>query len=319
MRLDKASFFKKPLVVFLIAMLCCALWGSAFPCVKLGMQMLGITSDRSADQIVFAGMRFTLAGILVIVFGSLIQRRPLIPRRSDMGMIAKLSFFQTIGQYFFYYIGLAHAKGVNATIASSTSRFFIILTACLVFRIDKLTGKKIVGCLMGFAGVLLITLTGGEISADITFIGEGLIIISAFSAAISSCLSKIYSRDVDPVLLCGCQFFLGGLVLFAGGLLFGGTIAPFDLKSSAMLLYLALISSVAYTLWTVLLKYNEVCKVTIYGFMNQVFGLVLSVLILKESNALSINHLYALIIISAAIILVNGEGKEKVPKKQASC
>jgi len=311
MKLNKDVFFKRPLVVFLVAMLCCALWGSAFPCVKLGMQMLNITSDRSADQIVFAGIRFALAGTIVIIIGSFIARRPLIPRFCELGKIARLSLFQTIGQYFFYYIGIAHASGVNATIASSTSRFFVILVACLVFRMDKLTLKKIVGCLMGFSGVLLISLTGGSISANISFIGEGLIIISALSAALSSVLSKIYSSDVDPVLLCGYQFFFGGLVLLFGGLLFGGTIPAFTPASAVMIVYLAIISSVAYTLWTVLLKYNEVCKVTIYGFMNQVFGVLLSVIILKESNALSINHLYALIVISAAIIIVNGEKTKK--------
>lgn len=58
----RIQFLQKDSTVFLGAMICCALWGSAFPCVKLGMELLHITSDQTADQILFAGERFFLAG-----------------------------------------------------------------------------------------------------------------------------------------------------------------------------------------------------------------------------------------------------------------
>ena len=47
-----------------------------------------------------------------------------------------------------------------------------------------------------------------------------------------------------------------------------------------ILLYLALVSSVAYTLWGILLKYNDVSKISIFGFMNPVIGVILSALLL---------------------------------------
>ena len=60
----KETFMQKTVVVWLGAMLCCALWGSAFPCIKLGYAMFGIPSDAVGSQILFAGYRFTLAGVL---------------------------------------------------------------------------------------------------------------------------------------------------------------------------------------------------------------------------------------------------------------
>lgn len=57
-----------------LALLCCFLWGSAFPMVKTGYQMFSIGESDTASQILFAGMRFALAGILVIIFGSIIAK-----------------------------------------------------------------------------------------------------------------------------------------------------------------------------------------------------------------------------------------------------
>ena len=67
-----------------------------------------------------------------------------------------------------------------------------------------------------------------------------------------------------------------------------------------------MISAVAYTLWGVLLKYNPVSRVSVFGFMNPVFGVLLSALILGESaQALSIYALAALVLVSLGIYVVN--------------
>lgn len=98
-------------VVFFCALICCFLWGSAFPCIKIGYGLFSIGASDSTSQIVFAGMRFTLAGILVILFGSLLQGKWLRPAKKNLLMVGKLSLVQTVGQYIFFYIGLAHTTG----------------------------------------------------------------------------------------------------------------------------------------------------------------------------------------------------------------
>lgn len=65
----KEKFMQKTIVVWLGALVCCLLWGSAFPCIKIGYQMMHIASDEVASQILYAGYRFTLAGILTILLG----------------------------------------------------------------------------------------------------------------------------------------------------------------------------------------------------------------------------------------------------------
>ena len=94
------------------------------------------------------------------------------------------------------------------------------------------------------------------------------------------------------------------------GLLFGGTLPVVTAKGIMMLIYMALISSVAYSLWSVLLKYNPVSRISVFGFMNPVFGVILSALLLGETEqALSINAVIALVLICTGIIIVNKTAK----------
>lgn len=302
----RAEFLQKNSVVFFGAMICCALWGSAFPCVKMGMKMLNITSQQTADQFLFAGERFFLAGFLVVLIGSIARKKVLIPHGVQHAKIWKLCIFQTILQYSFYYVGIAHTSGVNTSIVDSLAYFLSILTACIIFRMEKLTARKVIGCLLGFGGVILVNLTGtGGLSLNMTFIGEGMIFLSAVAYSFSSVFAKIYSQGDDPVLISGWQFMAGSLVLMALGLLMGGHFRQFTPASFALYVYLAFISTAAYTLWTILLKYNDVSKVSIYGFMNPVFGVLLSAWILGEHEAFGWKYLVALIFISVGIAMVN--------------
>ena len=86
----------------------------------------------------------------------------------------------------------------------------------------------------------------------------------------------------------------------------GGRVSGFTIPSSLLLLYMAMISAVAYSLWGILLKYNPVSRIAVFGFMNPVFGVILSALLLGENNhAFSLYGLAALVLVSLGIFLVN--------------
>ncbi|MCI1305139.1 MAG: DMT family transporter [Lachnospiraceae bacterium] len=304
--MKKERFWTATPVIFLMTLICCFLWGSAFPCVKIGYRLFRIASGDSAGQLLFAGVRFTLAGLLVLLFGSLQKRRVLLPDGKSTGAILILALFQTIGQYFFFYIGMAHTSGVKSSIIEASSTFLAILIAALVFRYEKLTARKIIGCLIGFAGVLLILIPGSAIDFSMHWNGEGFILLSALMYSFSSSFIKRFSKREDPLVLSGCQFVIGGLVLAASGAALGGRLSGFTPASSLLLLYMALISAVAYSLWSILLKYNPVSRIAVFGFMNPVLGVILSALLLNEKNqAFSLYGLLSLVLVSAGIITVN--------------
>ncbi len=302
-------------VVFLLAMLCCFLWGSATPSIKIGYQIFGIENSDTVSIILFAGMRFFLAGILIIIVQSIMEGHLIKPEKGSFPSIFKLSLAQTMVQYFCFYVGLAHTSGVAGTIISGASGFFSILLVSLVFRLEPLTVKKIAGCIMGFAGLIIMNITFGEKTVfSFSFLGEGLVLLSTISLALSGILVKNYSKRFSVVMLSGYQFILGGFVMMVVGFALGGriTLVP-QVSAYILLLYMAFISAVAYTVWGILMKNNPVSRVSIFSFMTPLFGVLLSAIFLGEvDQALQINKLLALILVSAGIYIVNRTGEKKL-------
>ena len=304
--------------VFALAALCCFLWGSATPAIKIGYQLFSIDSADTSSIIVFAGTRFLLAGILVVLFQSLLRRRFLRPQPKALPAIFALSLTQTAVQYLFFYIGLAHTSGVRGTILSGLGGFLAILAASLLFRYEKLTVAKVLGCTAGFAGIVIMNLSGQNAGPllDVTLLGEGFMVFSQISSALSSSLIKRYSARFDVVMLSGWQFALGGLLLIAAGLAGGGRIpAPSTPLAFVLLLYMALISAVAYTVWGILLQHNPVSRVTIFNFMTPLFGVLLSAVFLGEwQQAFSPRTLIALVLVCLGIYVVNRKQSQEAQK-----
>lgn len=300
-------------VVIGLALLCCFLWGSAFPSIKTGYVLFQIGTDDTASQILFAGIRFTLAGTLVVAIYSIAQRKLIVPKSSSWGMVGVVAMLQTVVQYVFFYVGLAHTTGVKASIIEGAHVFIAIILACLLFHQEKMTKAKGVGCVIGFAGVILINLTdSSQLGGGFRFNGEGFLLVACVAYALSSIFIKIFSEKESPVVISGYQFILGGLVMIGAGAFMGGTICPTRSTACVLLLYLALISAVAYSVWGLLLKYNPVSRISIFGFSNPVFGVILSAVILQEGTDMPwAQSLSALVLVSAGIFLVNAEKGDK--------
>lgn len=310
--LDKnKNIWKNPIVVMLVAVVCCALWGSAFPAIKMGYEWFEISSDASATQILFAGCRFTFAGILTIIIGSLLSKKLLLPGKTSWNKIIILSFFQTSIHYVCFYIGLAHTTGVKSSILNGVNVFVAILIAALIFKQEKLTWIKIWGSFLGFIGIVLVNLNGSGLDFDFHLKGEGMILLSTFCYGMSSALIRVFGKSENSVMLSGYQFAFGGLVMILTGITLGGRLEVWTGKGIAILVYLAFVSAIAYTLWALLLRHNDVSKVTIYGFFNPVFGAVLSAIILDESGqSFGVKEIVALLLISIGIYMVQ-KMKEK--------
>ena len=299
------KFFSNPLFITLTALLCCALWGSATPAIKIGYELM-LPDKDVPSTILFAGIRFFFAGILTVVIFSVARKKVLVPKATNLGRIGIVSAVQTVLQYIFFYVGLANTSGVKGTILTGSSTFFAILIAALVFKQEKLSSKKIVACVLGLAGIIVINLNG--LSLSMNFLGDGFCVFSAISLALSSTLIKRFSKHEDPVTISGYQFIAGGEVMMVIGLLFGGTITVDSIKSVLLLSYLALLSAVAYSLWGILLKYNPVSRVTVFSFTTPVFGVILSSILLTENSGTGIlNLIAALLLVALGIFILNAD------------
>ena len=286
------------------AAFCCLLWGSAYPAIKSGYEIFQIDVDDIPSKIVFAGYRFFFAGLLLLLL-ALAQRRPLV-RLSfhQCGQLALLGVTQTSLQYVFFYIGLAFTTGVKGSIMNATGTFFSVLLAHFIYQNDKLSYNKTLGCVLGFAGVMVVNLNNGLMEFSFSLMGDGFVVLAAFILSASTLYGKRISQTVDPLVMTGYQLGFGGVVLAVSGYVFGGELTLHGPSSVAILGYLTLLSSVAFALWSILLKYNRVGMIAPFNFLIPVSGALLSAIFLGE-NILELKYAIALMLVCSGIWWVN--------------
>lgn len=306
----KPSVLTRPLVCGLLSGLCCLLWGSAIPFINLGYRLFAVAGDDTAAQLLFAGCRFCLAGALTVAIGSAAYRRAVVPKRRNLDKVVKLALVQTVAQYVFFYIGVAHTDSAEGSIIQGAHAFVSILVACYLFRFEKMNRLKWLGGLLGVAGVVLVSVGGGPLGGGMRLSGEGFLLVSMFASACSAGMIRAYGQTEDPVALSGWQFMAGGAVLLLVGLLAGGRLAPQSPAAWGVLGYLAFLSATAYSVWSLLLRVNPVSRVAVYSFLQPVFGVLLSVLLAPGIEAPLFRYGAALLLVCLSIALV-GRGQRE--------
>ncbi|WP_288221192.1 DMT family transporter [uncultured Clostridium sp.] len=302
--MDKNKIYTNRINIIIIAIVCTFLWGSAFPAVKVGYEIFNIGSNDIGGKLLFAGYRFFLAGVFVLILQIVMNQNIFNLTIKDIKEISVLGFGQTTLQYIFFYLGMTYTTGVRGSIMNGTSTFFSILLAHYIYANDKLNFNKIIGCIVGFLGVIIVNLGGTSVlEGSFSFKGEGFIIIAALMLSIGSLYSKKISQNKDAYTVTGYQLAIGGLLLIIIGYILGGKLTNFTFKSTTLLIYMALLSSVAFALWSQLLKYNKVGVISVFNFLIPVFGTILSAIILKE-NIFDVKILIALLLVCTGIYLV---------------
>ena len=289
--------------VFLLATFCCLLWGSSYPAIKGGYALFGIATDDIPSKLVFAGWRFALAGVLLLGWAAASGQCVGGWSARTLGGFALLGLTQTSLQYLFFYLGLAHTTGVKSSIMNATGTFFSVLLAHFIYHNDRLSFNKVLGCLVGFVGVMVVNFGSGLMQFDFTLLGEGSVVMAALVLSAASIYGKKLSQRIDSVVLTGYQLAIGGAALLVIGLAMGGSLGSPTPAALALLGYLVVLSSAAFSLWTTLLKYNRVSMVAVFNFMVPVFGTLLSAVFLNESFLEWKNGL-ALLLVCGGIWLV---------------
>ena len=240
--LSKASIFQRPAWVVVLALITAIAWGWAFPLIKVGFNAFGITSDMTGSKMLFAGIRFAVAGMIVLSVARSSGRSFKVKKSSYWRFILVFALINTTLHYFFFYVGMSHSEGSRAAILNSLSTFLVVLLACACFKSDRLTSRKIIGCVVGFCGILALNLGGAE-SGQFTWLGDGMIIVNAICSAIASLMTRGLSRRIDVFVGTGYSLVIGGLLLILPGLALGGTLPNINMLGMVCLLLLIAISA----------------------------------------------------------------------------
>lgn len=281
------SIFQRPLWVALFALMAAFFWGWAYPLVKLGFNEFAITQEMTGSKMLFAGLRFAMGGAIILLLARINHRsfafKPSAPdgRFTNSLFVMVFALFNTTLHYAAFYIGLSHSQGARAAILNSMSVFTVVILACIFFKSDKMTTRKILGVTIGILGIMALNLDGKD-SGAFTLLGDGMIILNALFSAFASLMTRGVNQRVDMFVGTGYGLGLGGLLLILAGLLMGGTLPQVSPAGILILLMLVFISAFGFAIYNKLLTCNPVGKIVIWNSLIPVVGAVSSCLFLNE-------------------------------------
>lgn len=278
---QQPSLFRRPLWVTLFALTAAVLWGFAYPLIKLGFAEFGITPEMTGGKMLFAGIRFLISGLVILAIAQRTHRNFRLRRTNDRWFVLVYSLLNTTLHYSFFYFGLSHSAGSRAAILNSLSVFSVIILACIFFKSDKMTLRKVIGCVTGFAGILILNI-GGADGGQFTWLGDGMIILNALCGASASLLTRGLSKRMDVFVGTGYSLALGGALLIVPGMCMNGQLPAITPWGISILLMLIVISTTGFALYNKLLSCNPVGKVAIFNSLIPVVGAVSSCLCLNE-------------------------------------
>lgn len=296
------AFFGKKRNVVITAILYTFMWGCAFPLVKLCLKNFMIDDADNISKCMLAGIRFFLSGILTLSCCRFLGERPPL-KLSHLKFVTIYGILATFMQYAFTYIGLSRVDGSKGAVFDQACVFIIIIFSGIFFKNDKLNFKKITGCVLGFIGVAVINID--KINFDFKLNGEGLLICAALCQTAAYFIAKYSAEKIPAVKLVGYGQLIGGGILFIFSYIFGGKIASVNSSGILCMIVLIIISSAAYVLSLMPLKYFPASEISSFNLLITVFGVVMSGIILGE-NIFKLNYAASLALICAGILFVNG-------------
>lgn len=306
MQTQQPGIFQRPAWVTFFALTAAIAWGWAYPLIKLGFEEFGIMPEMTGSKMLFAGIRFTISGLIILSVARATGRQFGVARPSNWLFLLTFALVNTTLHYAFFYIGLSHSEGARAAILNSLGVFLLVLLACIFFKSDKLTLRKISGCVIGFAGVLALNLNGGD-SGQFTLMGDGMIILNALCSSIAGLMTRGLKSRVDVFVGTGYSLAMGGIMLTIAGLGTGGTIPHVNVFGIIILFLLICISTLGFTLYNKLISCNPVGKVAIFNSLIPVVGAVTSCLCLGEPFYWK--YLVATVLATTGIYIIN-KGKK---------
>lgn len=295
------------------AIFACILWGSAFAGAKIGF--------RYADPVLLSGMRFTLAGLLLVPV-MISQKADLKGALKHWKFMLLFAFMQTFLQYGLFFMGLNKVPGSTSAIIIGAGPLFVAVMAHLTLNNDKMNLRKILAILLGLSGVVFISLAkGGELAGSdpAFYMGVGLLVISNLIGSYTNIMVvKKKEYNISPVVLTSFANFTGGLLLLVASFLFEKpVIETFPLKFYIALIWLAIIPAAGFSLWYGILQKPgvKVSELNMWKFIIPVTGCVLSWILLPGESP-DLPSIIGIVVITLSLQLVQLPDRFFSRKKQ---
>jgi len=284
---------------FLIAAFC-LLWSSAFAVSKVAL--------ADCPPFFLLTIRFLVAGAITLIGAAAFQANWRLAWR-DALLLAAIGIFNNALYLGFNYSGMhTVSAGLTALIASTNPVLTSLLAAC--FLGERMTVRKIIGLLLGVAGVAFIV-EGRVVTGAASMHGIGLVAAGLVSLVGGTILFKRFAPSTNLAVGNGVQILAGGLAL-----------APFAFTSEsiseiiptwrlfAAFAYLTLCGSVVgYLIWFHLLTRFGATAASAYHFLMPPLGMLFGWILLGEH--VEARDLVGVLPVAVGIYLVTRPGHKR--------
>jgi drug/metabolite transporter (DMT)-like permease len=280
----------------------CVLFGANAVAIKISLSGLGVFTT--------AGLRFSMASAAIFLWARITGRSFKI----ESGQVCQLLIISMVFtvQLSLFYLGLSKSNASRGTLMLNLQPFFTLFLAHYFIPGDRITKRKILGILLGFAGVVFVFFEKKGVTADFK-VGDLIILFAAFLWSCSAVYTKRIIHAFKPFHLVLYPMIFSAPLFFLEGFVWDtAMIAHVDTKVFCALLYQGLVTaSFCFVAWLTLLKKYGAVALHSFIFIMPVSGVVLGGLVLDEP--ITVNILIALLFVVAGILFINFKQKKQIP------
>jgi drug/metabolite transporter (DMT)-like permease len=276
-------------------------WGVNWPLSKHALDY--------TPPLLFAGIRTLLGGLILLIFA---QPRYKQLRLKDTWHFYFISaFFNIIIFYGLQTVGLGYTPAglFSAIVFIEPVLLGIFAWMWLGESMYKL---KMIGLVLGFAGVFIISASG--FTGEVSMIGIILALGSAIAWAFGTVYVKKLGDRVDSFWMVTLQLIIGGIFLLCVGTSFESwSNIEWKLPFISNLLFIStFVIAFGWLVFFILVNSGEASKVGAFTFLIPLIAIICSSIMLHE--AISFNLLVGLFFIVLSILLVNMKFKSQTVK-----
>lgn len=286
------------------------LWGSLFPCIKIGYRVFDINTGSVADILMFAALRFSVCGAVVCVVAYFSKSKIAKPKMRNIFNICIMGIFAIVLHYGFTYVGLTTTDSSKTAILKQIAPLLFACFSFLFVKEEKFSATKIIGALLGFCGIIAIN-TGNSFRGF--SLGDILIISASVCTVISMIISGRSTKGTSPFWITGISQLFGGAVLLIVSLLLGGKIPTFTPYSALVFAYICAASITGYTLFYYVQRTAKLSNLFVVKFAEPLFACVFGAILLGE-DIFKPQYIIAFVLISFGIVLAE-RGNPNPPEK----
>jgi drug/metabolite transporter (DMT)-like permease len=291
------SFWAASFTVFI-----CMLFGANAVAIKISLEGIGVFTT--------AGIRFGVASITIFLWAKITGRSFKIKKEQILQLFV-ISIVFTI-QLSLFYLGLSKSNASRGTLLANFQPFFTLFLAHFFIPGDQITRRKIMGILMGFAGVAFVFLEKKGVTSDFNT-GDTMILTAAFLWACNAVYTKRIISAFQPFQITLFPMVFSVPLFFLGGMLWDHPMIAFiNGKIIGAMVYQSLVTaSFGFVVWNSLLQKYGAVALHSFIFIMPITGVLLGGLILGEP--ITANILIAMLLIVAGILIIHFRQKKPIP------